>query len=119
LITYIPRSVTIGFTAGIAVIIFTGQIENFFGLIDLEKKEYFHENMLEIIRHIHTINFYSVSIAILGFLLIVFVPKFFPRIPVLLVALIIPALLSYFLFPGKLPTIGSAFGGIPQALPSF
>src|SRR5699024_7574673 len=48
LITYIPRSVTIGFTTGIAVIIFTGQIENFLGLENIEKKEYFHENMLEI-----------------------------------------------------------------------
>src|SRR5699024_7830349 len=43
LIKYIPRSVTIGFTAGIAVIIFSGQIENFLGLKGIEKKEYFHE----------------------------------------------------------------------------
>src|SRR5690625_2044568 len=38
LITYIPRSVTIGFTSGIAVIIFSGQIENFLGVEDVEKK---------------------------------------------------------------------------------
>src|SRR5690625_3406547 len=46
LITYIPRSVTIGFTSGIAVIIFSGQIENFLGVEDVEKKEYFHQNMM-------------------------------------------------------------------------
>src|SRR5699024_9273142 len=46
LITYIPRPVTIGFTSGIAIIIFTGQIEIFLGLENIEKKEYFHENML-------------------------------------------------------------------------
>src|SRR5699024_2216933 len=59
LITYIPRSVTIGFTSGIAVIIFSGQLENLFGLQNIEKKQYFHENMLEIINNFHTVNFYS------------------------------------------------------------
>src|SRR5699024_1034966 len=62
LITYIPRPVTIGFTSGIAIIIFTGQIENFLGLENIEKKEYFHENMLEIIRHVDEINLYSILI---------------------------------------------------------
>src|SRR5690625_2754633 len=119
LITYIPQSLTIGFTAGIAVIIFSGQIENFFGLENLEKKQYFHENMLEIINNFHAVNLYSVIVSIIGLLIIIFVPKFFPRVPVLLIALVIPALISYFLFPGKLATIGSAFGGISQSLPGF
>src|SRR5690625_991572 len=57
LIKYIPRSVTIGFTAGIAVIIFTGQIQNFLGLEGIEKKEYFYDNMLQIINNISSINF--------------------------------------------------------------
>ncbi len=119
LITYIPRPVTIGFTSGIAVIIFSGQLENFFGLSGIEKKEYFHQNMLEIMRQFPTINFYSVGLALLGLLLIIFVPKIFPRVPVLLVALIIPALLSVFVLPGKVATIGSAFGGISSSLPGF
>lgn len=119
LITYIPRSVTIGFTAGIAVIIFTGQLENFLGLENLEKKEYFHENMLEIIRNIGSTNFYSILIAILGLLIIVYLPKLFPRAPVLLVALVVPAVISVIFFPGKMATIGTAFGGIPQSFPGF
>lgn len=119
LITYIPRPVTIGFTSGIAIIIFSGQLENFLGLEGVEKKEYFHQNMLEIIHHLPSINLYSVAIAILGLLLIIFVPKLFPRVPVLLVALLIPAVLSFFLLEGKVATIGSAFGGISQSLPGF
>src|SRR5690625_1763897 len=119
LITYIPRSVTIGFTAGIAVIIFSGQIENFFGLENLEKKQYFHQNMLEIIGNFHTVNLYSILVAVIGLLIIIFVPRYFPRVPVLLVALVVPALISFFFFPGKLATIGSAFGGISQSLPGF
>ena len=119
LITYIPRSVTIGFTSGIAVIIFSGQLENLFGLQNIEKKQYFHENMLEIINNFHTVNFYSIFIGIIGLLLIIFIPKFFPRAPVLLIALLIPTIISVIFFPDKTATIGSQFGGIPQALPSF
>lgn len=119
LITYIPRSVTIGFTTGIAVIIFSGQIENFLGLENLEKKQYFHETMLEIARHLHTINFYSVMTALLGLLIIIFLPKFLPKVPPLLFALIIPTVISIVLFPGKLATIGTAYGGISQSLPTF
>lgn len=119
LIKYIPRSVTIGFTAGIAVIIFAGQIENFLGLAGVEKREYFHQNMQEIFKQIGTINMYSILIALIGLLLLIFIPKFFPRVPVLLVALIIPTIIAVLFFPGKMATIGSAFGGIPQKLPSF
>src|SRR5699024_8070869 len=119
LITYIPRSVTIGFTSGNAVIIFTGQLENLFGLENIEKKEYFHQNMMEIVNNFHSINLYSVFIAIIGLLIIIFVPKFSPRTPVLLVALILPTLLVVFFMPGKVATIGSAFGGISQSLPAF
>src|SRR5690625_2839747 len=69
LIKFIPRSVTIGFTAGIAVIIFTGQIENFLGLEGLEKKEYFHETMMQIGQNITGFNSYSILIAVIGLLL--------------------------------------------------
>src|SRR5690625_3954842 len=119
LITYIPRSVTIGFTSGIAVIIFTGQIENFLGLENFEKKQYFHQTMYELFKQLHTINIFSILIAIIGIALIIIVPRYFPRVPVLLVALIIPTIISVLLFPGKVATIGTAFGGIPNSLPSF
>lgn len=119
LITYIPRSVTIGFTSGIAVIIFSGQIENFLGIEGVEKKQYFHENIIEIFNNINTTNFYSILIALIGFSAIIFIPKIFPKVPVLLVALIVPTIISVIIFPGKVATIGSAFGGISSSLPSF
>lgn len=119
LIKYIPRSVTIGFTAGIAVIIFSGQIGNFLGLEGMEKKEYFHENMLQIFSHLHTINIYSIIIGVIGILIVILLPKYFPRIPALLIALLIPTLIGIIFFPGKLATIGTEYGGISQALPSI
>src|SRR5699024_12797891 len=59
LITYIPRPVTIGFTSGIAVIIFSGQLENFLGLEYIEKKQYFHQNILKYILQVPYVNLYS------------------------------------------------------------
>lgn len=119
LISYIPRSVTIGFTSGIAIIIFSGQIENLLGIEGVEQTKYFHENIMQIIINISTINIYSILIGLIGFILIVFVPKFFPRVPILLVALIVPTLISVIIFPDKVATIGSAFGGISQSLPGI
>nr|WP_275899490.1 SulP family inorganic anion transporter [Bacillus piscicola] len=119
LIKYIPRSVTVGFTSGIAVIIFTGQIGSFLGIEGLEKKEYFHENMLELAKNISGINGYSILSALIGLALIIIVPKFFPRVPVLLIALLIPTAVASILYPDKVATIGTVFGGISQQLPSF
>lgn len=118
LVHFIPRSVTIGFTTGIAVIIFSGQLGNFFGL-DLEKKEFFHQNMLELFRHLSEMNFYSILTAVIGLLVIIIIPKVAPRIPVLLVGLIIPTIIAVLFYPGQVDTVGTAYGGIPQELPKF
>ena len=119
LIHFVPKSVTVGFTTGIAVIIFTGQLGNFFGLTGLEQNEFFHENMIGIVKQFHTVNLFSILTAIIGIIVIFILPKMAPRVPVLLVALLIPTLISVFLFPGKVDTIGTAFGGIPNSLPTF
>ncbi|PAV29658.1 sodium-independent anion transporter [Virgibacillus profundi] len=119
LIKFIPRSVTIGFTAGIAVIIFSGQIGDFLGLEGLEKKEYFHQNIIQLLQQINTINWYSFFTAAAGLLIIIFIPKLFPRVPILLVALLVPTLIAFLFYPDKVATIGTAFGGISQSLPSF
>lgn len=119
LIKYIPRSVTIGFTAGIAVIIFSGQIENFLGLQNIEKMEYFHQNMAQIFTNLSTINIFSIITALIGILIVIYLPKFFPRVPVLLVALIVPTVFAIVFFPDKLATIGTQFGGISSSFPKF
>ena len=119
LIKFIPRSVTIGFTAGIAVIIFSGQIGDFLGLEGLEKKQYFHENMLQLFVQLPTINLYSVLTALIGLFIVTYFPKKFPRIPAFLVAILIPTVIAIVFYPEKVATIGSEFGGISQSLPSF
>src|SRR5699024_10567619 len=116
LIKFIPRSVTIGFTSGIAVIIFSGQIGDFLGLEGSEKKEYFHENMMQIFKNLSTINVYSVLTAIIGLSIIILLPKLFPRVPVLLVALIVPTLIAVVFLDRKSTRLNSSHVSISYAV---
>lgn len=119
LIKFIPRPVTIGFTAGIAVIIFTGQISNFLGLQQVQRHEDFLSNMKEIAIHLASFNLYSIGTACLCLAIILITPRFLRSIPGSLVGLIISSVVAVLFFEGKVATIGSTFGDIPSTLPSF
>lgn len=119
LIKYIPRPVTIGFTAGIAVIIFTGQIANFFGLTGIEQHERFIDNMKEIATHFNTVNGLSVLVAVICFAVMMITPKVLPKVPGTLVGIIISAVITAIFFNGQVATIGSTYGAIPNTLPEF
>ncbi|MFC4410379.1 SulP family inorganic anion transporter [Chungangia koreensis] len=119
LISYIPVPVTIGFTSGIAVIIFTGQIGNFFGLTNMESHEFFIDNLKEIISNFPSINVNSVLIAAICLTIILLLSKVLPKIPGSLVGLIVSSIIAAALFPDQVQTIGSVYGGIPKSLPEF
>ncbi|MHA7583373.1 SulP family inorganic anion transporter [Paenibacillus vandeheii] len=119
LIKFIPRPVTIGFTAGIAVIIFSGQIANFLGLSGIEKHEDFWSNMKEIGMHISTVNIYSLLTAGSCLAVILLVPRFAPKVPAPLVGLVLSTVVAALFFEGQVATIGSSFGAIPSSLPQF
>lgn len=117
LIKFIPRSVTIGFTAGIAVNIFTGQIANFLGLTGLERHESFIANMQDIFLHLHTVNPYSALTSIICLVSMLITPRLFPKVPGSLVGLLVSTLAASAFFPNDVSTIASTFGGIPSNLP--
>ncbi|MEC0110294.1 SulP family inorganic anion transporter [Paenibacillus taichungensis] len=119
LIKFIPRPVTIGFTAGIAVIIFSGQIANFLGLSGIEKHEDFWSNMKEIGVHISTVNIYSLLTAGICLVVLLLVPKFAPKVPASLLGLFLSTVVAALFFKDHVATIGSTFGVIPGALPQF
>jgi len=119
LIKFIPRPVTIGFTAGIAVIIFTGQIANFLGLTNIKRHEYFIDNVKEIVMHIGTTNFYSVLTAIISLIIILITPKVLPKVPGALAGIVVSTLVATFFFSGQIATIATAYGQIPNTLPNF
>lgn len=119
LIKYIPRPVTIGFTSGIAVLIFVGQVPNFLGLSDIERHEDFLSNAGEIFRNLGSINKYSVIVALISLTVIILTPRYTKKVPGSIVGLIVATLLSVIFFEEYIVTIGSAYGEIPNNLPSF
>lgn len=119
LIKYIPRPVTIGFTAGIAVTIFTGQIGNFFGLSGMKQHELFFDNIKEIISHLNTINLLSVLTAVISLSIILLTPKLFPKVPGAIIGLVVSTLVAVIFYPNQVATIGSVYGNIPNTLPQF
>ncbi|WP_210608199.1 SulP family inorganic anion transporter [Priestia flexa] len=118
-IKFIPKPVTIGFTAGIAIIIFSGQIANFLGLHNIEKHETFHLSMWEIITNLSAVNIYSILIAIICLVIVLIAPKFIPKVPGALLGILFSTLIAVLFFQGKVATIGSTYGPIPNELPAF
>jgi len=119
-IKFIPDPVIIGFTAGIAVVIFVGQWQSFFGLPAVDGS-HFHEKLWHILQVFPQINWTTTALGIVSLLIVVYagnIPKI-KRVPGPLLALAFAtSVQSIFHFSG-VATIGTAFGGIPQGLPSF
>lgn len=116
-IKFIPYPVVVGFTSGIALLIFSTQIKDFFGLRISKVPAEFHEKWITYFQTFSSINYYSFGIAALALLIMIFWPKVTHKIPGSLVVLILTTLIvQFFNFPVE--TIGSKFGEIPSNLPS-
>jgi SulP family sulfate permease len=117
MIKYIPYPVTMGFTSGIAVLIFSTQIKDFFGLqVDKSPSEFF-DKMRVLIEHLGTAQMPTVVLSITSLAIILFWPKTWQRrVPGSIAALVLGTL-AVALFNLPVETIGSKFGGIPQGLP--
>ncbi|WP_260631590.1 SulP family inorganic anion transporter [Neobacillus niacini] len=119
LIKFIPRPVTIGFTTGIAITIFTGQIASFLGLTGIKKHEEFINNLNELFIRIETINLLSILTAVICLATIILTPKIAPKVPGPLIGLVVSTMIATMLYPGQVATIGSAYGQIPSSLPQL
>ncbi|WP_230633164.1 SulP family inorganic anion transporter [Paenibacillus athensensis] len=118
-IQYMPRPVTVGFTAGIAVTIFAGQIANFLGLSHLQAQRTFWASMKELGQHLYTMNGYSVLTAALCLGALLLTPKVWPRVPASLLGIVVSTAAASLLYPGHVATISSTYGDIPRSLPGL
>lgn len=110
-VKFIPYPVTAGFTNGIAVIIFGGQINNFLGL-KLPRNEHFLPGVWDSLNHLSAINWASIGLA-MGVIVIKLVwPHINRTIPASLVGMVVVTTIAVF-FHLNVPTIGV----IPQSLP--
>ena len=120
IIKYIPDPVIVGFTAGIAVIIWVSQWKDFFGL-PATTGAHFHEkvwHLLEALPHLHLM---TTALAVLSLLLVLYTVKIpgLKKVPGPLAALVVATLVQASLDLPGIATIGSTFGGIPAGLPSL
>jgi sulfate permease, SulP family len=115
-VKFIPRPVVIGFTNGIAVLIASTQVKDFFGLHLDKVPGVFSLRMEALAKSFHTFSFEATALAAFTLLTLIICRSVSSRIPGPIVALVMATSAVYFF---KLPveTIGTKFGGIPAGLP--
>lgn len=116
-IKFIPHSLIIGFTSGIAVIIFSSQIKDFFGLTMGAVPADFLEKWRDYFLNMQSINIYAAVIGILTIAIIMLWPRITQKVPGSLVA-ILAATVAVQVFHIPVETIGSRFGDISSSFPA-
>ena len=117
-VKFIPRPIVIGFTNGIAILIASTQVKDFFGL-ELEKVPGVFSQRIEALAHnFHTISIEATLLAVGTVAIIVVCRGISIRIPGAIVALVLGTVMVA-VFKLRVETIASRFGGIPSGLPHF
>lgn len=118
LIKYIPYTITTGFTCGIAVTLFVGQLKDFFGLQMKSVPSEFLDKIIAYGKHVGTINVTATVIGLAAVAIMLIWPKVTDKIPGSLVAIIVTTAIVYF---AKLDvnTIGSVYGQLDSSFPKF
>ncbi|SPF32305.1 putative sulfate:proton symporter (anion:anion symporter or antiporter of the sulfate permease SulP family) [Candidatus Sulfotelmatobacter kueseliae] len=115
-VKFIPRPVVIGFTNGIAVLIASTQIKDFFGLHLDKVPGVFWQRVEALASSFHTLSFEATALAVFTLLTLIICRGLSARIPGPIVALLLSTCAVYF-FHLPVETIGTRFGGIPGGLP--
>lgn len=118
LIKYIPYPLVIGFTSGIAVLIFSSQIKDFFGLRVQNLPADFIPKCIALFSAFPTFDPMTFAIAFGTLTLIILIKRYFPSIPWGITAIAIASFVT-FIFKIPVETIATKFGEIPRTPPSF
>jgi sulfate permease, SulP family len=115
-VKFIPRPVVVGFTNGIAVIIASTQIKDFFGLhVDKVPGE-FAARLQILFGNFRSFSVTATALGSLSLVIIIFFMRYVRKVPGYIVALVVGTLLVA-IFKLPVETIGSRFNGIPSGLP--
>ena len=126
LIKYIPHTITVGFTSGIAVTILLGQLKDFFG-VEYPKEGFTApietiEKVEALIEHFGTTKVWSIVVGVICLLVLFLFPKITDKIPSSLIAVFV-GVGAHFILGDELITIGDLYsisGGLPQfTMPDF
>jgi SulP family sulfate permease len=115
-VKYIPRPVVVGFTNGIAVLIASTQIKDFFGLRIAEMPDEFVARVQVLATHFGTLSPTTTIVGINTVLIVAVAPRFLKRVPGTIVAML-GLTIAATVMALPIETIGSRFGSIPSGLP--
>lgn len=117
---FIPSSVIHGFTLGVALMLFLGQINGALGLQNVPKKSNFLANVIESFKHVHEYAGHSVFAFCFFFLCLVLLRKLMPKVPGAIIVAPLSIFIGYLthahILPLKLQTLGNQFGTITPIL---
>ncbi len=116
-IKFIPYPVTVGFTAGIALIILSSQLRDFFGLTMSNVPADFIEKWAAYGAAFHTWNLAAIGVGLATVLILVYWAKLVRKVPSPIVAILLTTA-AVQLFHIPVETIGSRFGSVPHSLPA-
>jgi SulP family sulfate permease len=117
-VRFIPRMVVVGFTNGIAILIASTQIKDFFGLRTGAVPSEFLPRIKLLIAHSASLNWAALGLGLGALAILVVLPRFTRRVPASIVALLV-CTGAALLFHLPVETVGSKFGGIPRGFPPF
>jgi SulP family sulfate permease len=117
-VKFIPRPVVVGFTNGIAVLIASTQLKDFFGLEIESVSGEFVGRIEQVVQHFGSLSPTTTALAAGALAVLIVFARWIKRVPGAIVVLFLGTALAWL---GHLPveTIESRFGGIPQGLPPF
>lgn len=118
LVNFISHSVVIGFTAGAALLIALNQLKNFFG-VEIARGLVFHEVLISFYSQLGDINPYITAVAVVTLVTGILVKRYLPRIPYMIVAMVVGSLVSVVLnlLYGQEHTGIETVGALPAQLP--
>jgi SulP family sulfate permease len=122
LVNFISHTVIIGFTAGAALLIASSQVKNFFGL-DIPRGAHFHEVLIHFFGHVLDIRWRVALVAGVTLVSGILAKKYTPKLPYMIVAMVVGGVLTYFLntyYGSHIATVGALPASLPSlSLPDF
>lgn len=118
LLKFIPYPVVTGFTTGIALIIFSSQLRDFFGLAIAEMPGDFLGKWQVYWKSAATFNGYATILALGGVVMILWFRRYLPKVPGAMIAVLVVAICAA-IFQLPVETIHTTFGEIPRSLPAL
>ena len=117
-IRFIPYPVTVGFTAGIAVVIALSQVPEALGLDLAEEHSEFVPRVVGYARAMGTLSMEALAVTLATVVVIRWAPRVTRHLPGPLIGIVLAAVLTQALGL-DIETVGSRFGGVPSGLPTF